>query len=51
MGGRVRVGKEGGPVEGQPIVKCESPGRVGGRSSVGKRPEVEQETAYAEVIN
>ena len=51
MGGRVWVGKEGVPVEGQPSVKYESPGRAGGHSSMGKRPEVEQETAYIEVIN
>lgn len=33
--------EEGVPVEGQPGVKCQSPGGVGGHSSMTKRTEVE----------
>lgn len=40
-GGRVEWGEEGVPVEGQPGVKCQSPGGVGGHSSMTKRTEVE----------
>lgn len=51
MGGRVQVRKEGIPVEGRPGGKYESPGLVGGRSSMGEKIEVEQETGYTEAIN
>lgn len=36
---------------GQPGVTYQSPGRGGGRSSMGKRTEVEQDTGYTEAIS